>query len=351
MWFEGTVSDAITTADVEKKLLLVFIEGKTGIVSLFVFTPLSLHSTIPPFYHSTIPGEDDISKQARETLENFSSMIKQHAMCLKLAAGSEGCNTFTEIYPVHVTPSVVILNEGCAAQTLSGELDPEQLISELEKVSGKETIDDGEKDKKGDPSVPLEERISHVKAKIEEVRVKKTKEEEEKQLEFERSRRETGREITKLRRMREEQEMKEAMEERKRDAQLEKDARARVLAQIAADREERKRRLEGAPKVEEVKKKEPVAMPKVDSDSTRIQFRFPDGKTLTEVFKSRDPLLKAKEFIDQQNTGFEKFSLSQTFPRKTFTDLELLQSFYDLSLAPASVLMVIPDRSAPVQNY
>ena len=49
------------------------------------------------------------------------------------------------------------------------------------------------------------------------------------------------------------QEMKEALEERKRDAQLEKDARARVLAQIAADREERKRRLERAPKVEEVK--------------------------------------------------------------------------------------------------
>lgn len=211
------------------------------------------------------------------------------------------------------------------------------------------------------PSLSVEERKRIAESRLEELRQRREKESEEKDLSDEIQRRNIGKEIAKAKKLREEQEMKEALDQRKRDAVLEKEARARVLQQIQADREERKRRFDNQrnwinePGESEAKRpasqgesgSTPVVRSSIDADSARIQFRFSDGHTIAQEFKSHDNLSVVRDFVSNDSgVSIGKFSLSTTFPRKVFKEEDMNKSLYDLSLVPSSVLLVIPDSGS-----
>lgn len=201
--------------------------------------------------------------------------------------------------------------------------------------------------------ISLEEKIAIAKSKLAEANKKKEKLAEEQEKLREKERREIGRELLQAARTREEKEIQEAIAERKRDAQLEKEARARVLAQIAQDNEERKRKF-GAITPSPNKASSGASPSKqfnFNSDDTRIQFKFPDGHTIAQVFSSSEKLESALRFIQEQEASFRSFSLSTAYPRRVFTESDFTSSFSDLGLVPSSVLLIIPKSGHSNSQY
>jgi hypothetical protein len=80
---------------------------------------------------------------------------------------------------------------------------------------------------------------------------------------------------------------------------------------------------------------------KRDYQECRIQVRLPDGKALQQTFKSGEQLAAVRLWIEMNRTdGPGKFSLMQTFPRKVFSDEDMMRTLVDLGLVPASSLVV-----------
>lgn len=148
-----------------------------------------------------------------------------------------------------------------------------------------------------------EEKIQRAKELVEKKREAKEKEEEEAERLKEIERRkvisllrvsnniykfylQAGQEVQKMKRWQEDQELKEIMEQRKKELIADKEARERVLAQIAQDKAERASRFRSPntttiPTTASVQLKSTPSLP---PDSTRIQFRLPDGTTHTHLF-------------------------------------------------------------------
>lgn len=352
MWFAGSVTEAIGKTKTEGKLLLVFIEGP-----------------------------DEQSVQSRESLESIQEEILSRAVPIKLEAGSKNATDFGQFYPILVVPATyIITSAGLAVEVVAGAVHAEEFVSKLDKAGVQQqqlpipttvvsSPNAGRSSGNSTPSyapspvltVPpppspaspaqpvLEEKLALAQRKLEELKAKKEKEEEEKERLREQERRETGKAVLTAKRRREEQEMLEAANQRKRDAQLEKDHRAKVLAQIEQDKQERKKRFAKQQQdsdhadANEVRTPNVLQQPVVASDQTKIQFRFPDGHTLTRVFQSEDKLQSARDFVAASESSLGPvFSLSLMYPRKTFLDEDLVQSFAQLGLVPTSVLLIIP---------
>lgn len=348
MWFAGSVKEAIAKTRSESKLLLVFIEGS-----------------------------DPQSAQSLQSLESIQDQVLNRTVPIKLTAGSQNAIDFGQFYPILVVPAAYIITPaGVAVEVVAGAIKSHEFVTKLElagvqmqqlKVpttgirspvagpSGSTTpvpspvLTNPPPPSPVSPAQPvLEDKLALAQRKLEELKAKKEKEEEEKERQREQERRETGKAVLTAKRRREEQEMLEAANERKRDAQLEKEHRAKVLAQIQQDKEERRKRFakqqdQAAPTEPEVKSPPPVSQPTVTSDQTKIQFRFPDGHTLTSIFQSQDKLQSARDFVAASEPSLASgFSMSQMYPRKTFADTDLVQSFDQLQLVPTSVLLIIP---------
>lgn len=348
MWFTGSVKEAISKTRVENKLLLVFIEGP-----------------------------DDLSTSSRESLESNQDKILIHSVPIKLTAGSQNAIAFSQFYPILVVPATYIVTPaGLAVEVIAGKIQAEEFVIKLEKAadqlpagppstnstpvavrSGAETPPSVPSPAMSGPPPPspaspaqpaLDDKLALAQRKLEELKAKKEKEDEERERQQELERREIGKAVLSAKKRREEQEMVEAANERKRDAALEREHRAKVLAQIQQDKEERRKRFAhpGSESAEvPVSPSQPVSQPRVNSDETKIQFRFPDGHTLTNVFKSDETLQSARDFV-AVTESLSTFTLSQMYPRKTFGDTEMVLSFNELELVPTSVLLVMVQSAA-----
>ena len=355
MWFTESVTEAISRTRAENKLLLVFIEGP-----------------------------DDLSVSSRQSLESIQEQILIHSVPIKLTAGSQNAIAFSQFYPILVVPATYIITPaGVAVEVIVNKIQVEDLVIKLQAAaeqlpphplsssttstpvaqrSGAETPPSVPSPAMAGPPPPspaspaqpaLDDKLALAQRKLEQLKAKKEKEDEERERQQELERRGTGKAVLGAKRRREEQEMIEAANERKRDAAVEREHRAKVLAQIEQDKEERRKRFaqqqnpESAAAAEATvpPPQQPVSQPKILSDETKIQFRFPDGHTLTNVFKSEDKLQSAHDFV-AATESLGDFSLAQMYPRKTFVDDDLTQSFNELQLVPTSVLLIIMQSSA-----
>lgn len=356
MWFGESVKDAISRTRAENKLLLVFIEGP-----------------------------DDLSISCKESLESIQEKILTHSVPIKLTAGSQNAIAFSQFYPILVVPATYIVTPaGLAVEVIAGKVQVEDFVNKLEKAaeqlpppsqqtsssttstpvahrSGAETPPSVPSPAMAGPPPPspaspaqpaLDDKLALAQRKLEELKARKEKEDEERERQLELERRETGKAVLSAKKRREEQEMLEAANERKRDAALEREHRARVLAQIEQDKEERRKRFSKQQDPEtsaavdaSPQQQQAVTPPKVNSDEAKIQFRFPDGHTLTHVFKSSDKLQSAHDFV-ASSESLSKFKLAQMYPRKTFVDQDMSNSFSELGLVPTSVLLVMIQSSA-----
>jgi len=189
-------------------------------------------------------------------------------------------------------------------------------------------------------------------AKLEELRVKKRAEREAKEKEEakakEKSRIESGKDMGEIRQALAEQEIKKLAALRRQEKEDDKKAKARVLAQIEADKAARKAEREAAAgkKPDSAPVVAPVAAaapaPKKDYTETRVQVRLPSGAPLVHAFGVKEPLSAVRLFVQINRTdgGTGEVKLMTNFPKKVFGDEDYDNTLENLGLVPSAVLIV-----------
>lgn len=211
--------------------------------------------------------------------------------------------------------------------------------------------------------MPLNVKVERLTKRLEDRREQKRKEEEENQIKKEIERRKMGKDMLDLKRKQDEEQTKRLLEERNREKAEEKAARDRVKQQIAQDRAERAARYAKtqeeadaaraaalrARQAEQEMKKE--AAHRERSAIARIQFRLPDGSSLTNQFPSETTLQEARQFAAQEvGNRFGHFSLATMFPRHEFTAEDLEKTLLELELAPSASIVLLPQSSRPANT-
>lgn len=122
-------------------------------------------------------------------------------------------------------------------------------------------------------------------------------------------------------------EAKKLVDERKREKAEEAAARARVKAQIEADKAARRAKAAGTGDAvkPQTSPKSPLAAPAQPSKNyseARMQIRLPNGTALTQSFGVKEPLSAVRLFVEMNRTdGISgPFGLMTNFPKKVFKE-------------------------------
>jgi len=197
------------------------------------------------------------------------------------------------------------------------------------------------------------EQRKRLQDKLEERRKQRIDNEKEQDKLREKNRRKTGQEISKAKDDHARQEMMRIADQRKKEKMEERRIKQQIKEQIAKDRENLKMKQQNqrnpapptvttqpSPTTSAATSAPPV---KKEYDTCRIQFRLPDGRTLNSNFNASDTLFTVHEYVSKNRTDGrteDVFTLSTTFPRKTFNDDHMLKSLKELGLVPSSVLVL-----------
>lgn len=192
--------------------------------------------------------------------------------------------------------------------------------------------------------ISAQEKVDRAKELIESKRQQKEKEEQENERLKELERRKMGQNVQQLKKWQEDQELKQLIEDRDREKRENQIARERVLAQIAQDRAERLSKSQPAPKPTEPSKVTP-SPPKPTLNVTRLQFKLPEGSSVTKEFQISDTLENVVLFV-KSDLHINNFTLATTFPRKEFTKNDYPSSLLDLQLVPNAVILILPMNSS-----
>jgi len=196
-----------------------------------------------------------------------------------------------------------------------------------------------------------EEKAEKLK-KLEELRVKKRAEREEKEKiearEKEKKRVESGKDMGEIRQALAEQEIRKLADQRRREKTEEKAAKARVLAQIEADKAARKAEKEAGSKNKDAASAplsaSAVTTPaaKKDYSDCRLQIRQTNGQAIVQTFGVKEPLSAVRLYVEMNRTdgGTGPVKFMTNFPRKVFGDEDYENTLENLGLVPSAVLMV-----------
>ncbi|XP_021946523.1 UBX domain-containing protein 1 isoform X2 [Folsomia candida] len=182
-------------------------------------------------------------------------------------------------------------------------------------------------------------------------RVEREAKEKLEEIEREKQRMASGKDLIEAKRRLEEQEMKEMIAQKQREKREDKAARDRVKAQIEEDRLARKAKFGGGGSGTSITESPPVSVKpspmevdvvKKDYTHTKLQLRLPSGKTMTQTFGVSEPLAAVRVYIEMnRDDGVEgSFNLITNFPRKTFVEDDYDKPLLTLGLVPSAVLMV-----------
>lgn len=203
-----------------------------------------------------------------------------------------------------------------------------------------------------------QEKIKHAMKLIEEKRIARIQEEERLEKEREIQRRKEGQELQKLKKWQDEEELKNLQDERKREKMEAKAARQRVLDQIEQDKKERAQRFQTQISAdqstsEQPKKAPPPAPMATPPNSTKIQFKLPNGDSEIVTFESAMLFADVHAYVKSdilQGSGIKDFTLATTFPRREFSSADFDKTLIDLNLVPSSVILVIPCKAKATSN-
>jgi len=197
-----------------------------------------------------------------------------------------------------------------------------------------------------------EEEKAEKLAKLEELRKVKKAEREEKEKheakEKEMKRIASGKEMSDIRAKIQEDEIKKMAEQRRREKQEERDAKAKVLAQIEADKAARRAEREAAknPRGQSasVTPSQPAPAPAVKRDysEAKLQIRQTNGQPLVHSFGAKESLAAVRLYVEMNRTDGASgdVKLMTNFPKKVFTDEDYSNSLENLGLVPSAVLMM-----------
>lgn len=195
----------------------------------------------------------------------------------------------------------------------------------------------------------IEEQKKRLAEKLVKLRAERAEQEKKDQIESEISRRKAGRQIHEFRQKFQEDEMKRIAEEKRRQKLEDAAHKQKVREGIAADRAAQKAAREAeaakaaglAPPVAPAAPKPVVCNQQKNYDECRIQIRLTDGKTMVEKFKASEQLAVVRCWVETNRTDEQgPFNLMTTFPRKVYTEDDMMKTLKDLGLVPASQLVV-----------
>ncbi|KAK2839371.1 hypothetical protein Q5P01_013111 [Channa striata] len=209
----------------------------------------------------------------------------------------------------------------------------------------------------------LDAKVERLTKKLEERREERKRGEEENEIKKEMERRKIGKNVQDFKRKQDEEKTKRLLEERSREKAEEKAARERVKQQIAMDRADRAARYSKIQEEEKAAKEALLQTRKAEEESkkdalvrerstfARIQFRLPDGSSLTTQFSSQTRLHEAQHFaIKEVGNRYGNFSLATMFPRREFTSEDLNKTLLELELAPSASIVLLPRSGRPTNT-
>jgi len=349
-WFEGGIPAAIQAAKANKAVFIVLV---------------------------TDEKEASAAMEAHLHQQDVTGMCEGgNCVAVRLMGDSNDCKFFSQIYPVVVIPSTFfIAHSGVPLEVVGEVATHDDFVAKVkaaldmqEKIAAEQasitsssaqgatpsngagtSAEPDEKKQKVD-DVPLDDKVERAKELVELTQQRKAKKEddEEKQREFER--RQIGQGVQKLRERQKEQDIRDAAKEFRKDKEADRLAREKVKEDIARDRAEKaerhsKQKEERSLAQEEDRKRklEQQATQQTEqarrSDEARLQFRKPDGSSITHTFPATDTFASVHTFITQ-HMGCT-VTLSTTFPRRTFTPADHNSTLQELELAPSSAILVM----------
>jgi len=372
-WFGGSINEAIGKAKSAGALFVVAVHG---------------------------PGSEAF--MARLDEEGISGPLKATgAVAIKIDGSSDLCKHFSALYPVLVIPALYLIDaaDGLSLEVCAGSDRTTEAVAEaVAKALAVKEKRAKERDTAGpstsaaavaspraarvenaqailagatatpeptgasavSPAGSLEERVARAKQLLAQKRAQKEAEEQEKEINSEMERREVGRNMSEMKRRREEEEATKLAEERRKDKEEERAARERVRQQIEQDRQERAAKWSQAKEEELQKKKETEAKAMEEaarladqervasSNVARVQFRLPDGRSKTTRFEPDDKLECLYAFVrDEITLPFRRFSLSTAFPtRQLDAEDRATVTLRALGLVPSATVLVMPQASS-----
>lgn len=340
-----------------------------------------------------ITGEEAATKTMDGMWDKVAALCKQEAaVAIKFTSSSESCTFFSQIYPVVVVPSAYFIgNNGVPLEVIGGSVETDVFVQKVTAVLQKNKSGEASSAQPSQPSRTeaaasssvgeqpkststeagviaaqedavadakpsendIKDKVERAKELIEKKKEKKAQEEFEKERQAEIERRKMGQSVQKLKQFQEDREVQEVREQLKKEKEEERKARERIKAEIERDRAERnarfqKEKQEKEEKQEEARKAKLLQQQQAAqeaearrSEFARIQFRLPDGSSVSQQFASKEPLQVAYDFISQ-HLGIS-VTLSTAYPRRTFSQSQMLNSFMDLQLAPSAAIIVVPE--------
>ncbi|KAF4979366.1 hypothetical protein FZEAL_4407 [Fusarium zealandicum] len=357
MFYQGTLQDGISTAVDQQKLVVCLVTDETE------------ESTT--WENEFIPDE------------SLSDLIKDHAVALRLEAGSEEAGYLAQIFPLPRTPTLVVIKNGELKEYITPGTSKEDFLRRVQSAfnstsqssssaasqpatsSASTAPTEPERvttaDQSSPPTMPpstsdnvrriLAERATRLQAQKEEME-RKAKEDRTKAKEKAKVEAEAGLNTDNARAHKQ----AEAVKKRK---QKDSEERARILKRIEDDKAERRLRAEEREKQRaDSLKGGDVASSLVNAPETKLpsmtrpggmtalQVRLFDGSTLRSRFKTDSPLKEIRGWVDESRTdGTQPYKFKQVLtplPNKNLDETEEDKAIGELGLSPSSTLVLIP---------
>ncbi|KAF4338487.1 UBX7 UBX (ubiquitin regulatory X) domain protein [Fusarium beomiforme] len=359
MFYEGTLQEGISKAVSQQKLVLCFVTDES----------------------------DESTQWENEFLtdDTLSDLLKEHAVALRLKAGSEEAGYLAQIFPLPRTPTVVIIKNGELKEYITPGTSKEDFLRRIQTAfsstsvaSAPATTQPAPEPEQTSPLQPqtetpvaleqntpptaapstsenvrriLAERAARLQAQKEE-NERKVKEERARTKEKAKAEAEAGMDTDNAR-------AHKAAEAVKKKKQQDQEERARILKRIEDDKAERRLRAEQREKqkIDNLKGGD-IAASLVNAPETKLstaskagaitalQVRLFDGSTLRSRFKTTAPLREVRQWVDENRTdGSQPYTFKQVLtplPNKNVDETEEDNALGDLGLSPSSTLVLIP---------
>uniref|UniRef100_V5GGA2 UBX domain-containing protein 4 n=1 Tax=Anoplophora glabripennis TaxID=217634 RepID=V5GGA2_ANOGL len=357
-WFTGGIAEAVQSSKQKGAIFVVYVEGK-----------------------------DEQSKKITDIIENGDAgqnLGSENFVAIKIEADSLPHRQFIEIFNERRIPLIYFIGKnGTSLDAITGADDLGSLSTRIESVlqkAGYATVSSSpsasliqnEQSTVAEDNVvcengvcrirtdsinastssedkTVEDKVERAKELLQKKKEEKEREEKENERLKEIERRKMGQNVQQMKRWQEDQELKQLKEERDKEKREKQQARERVLAQIAQDKAERL--AKSAPQSEPSRPQAVLSPSRPNDNSTRLQFKLPDGTTSMQEFANSDLLEAVVTHIKtNMNLPYSNFKLSTTFPRREFTENDYSQTLLDLQLCPTAVILVLPVNSGVVSR-
>ncbi|ORE05120.1 hypothetical protein BCV72DRAFT_256959 [Rhizopus microsporus var. microsporus] len=189
------------------------------------------------------------------------------------------------------------------------------------------------------------QKLAELRSRMAEKRAIREAQEAAERKEAERIRRKAGKDIIAAKEELQAKEIKKAFEMKKKEKELDRIAKAKVKAQIEADKKERAAKREAAKQSQAEAAAAPAAtstsQPAVKKEygEKRLQIRIPGMNPVINTFSATSTLSEVYSFLQSQGCT-NPFTLSTTFPRKTFGEEDKERTLKELNLVPSAALIL-----------